>query len=433
MRITEIIRKKRDGLALSKEEIEFFINGYVDGSIPDYQISALLMAIYFNDMDERETADLTLAMLNSGDKVDLSAIKGVKVDKHSTGGVGDKTTLAVAPIAAACGVKIAKMSGRGLGHTGGTVDKLESVPGLRTAIDGKEFFDIVNKTGICVVGQSGNLCPADKKLYALRDVTETVDKIPLIASSIMSKKLASGSDKILLDVKVGSGAFMKTYADAEKLARAMVSIGNRAGKKTKALITDMDIPLGNSIGNSLEVIEAVNALKGNGPEDFTEVCLELAANMIYLAGFGTLGECRQKAEKAVSDGSALEKLAMMVEAQGGDKSYIYNTDKFKKANYERVITAPKDGYIHSMNAELCGTASVHLGAGREKKEDKIDFAAGIILHKKTGQFICKGERLATMYAENAEYFDTAGLELLSAYEISDEKPVIKEHILGSIE
>ena len=433
MRITEIIRKKRDGFALSKEEIEFFINGYVDGSIPDYQISALLMAIYFNDMDERETADLTLAMLNSGDKVDLSTIKGVKVDKHSTGGVGDKTTLAVAPIAAACGVKIAKMSGRGLGHTGGTVDKLESVPGLRTAIDGKEFFDIVNKTGICVVGQSGNLCPADKKLYALRDVTETVDKIPLIASSIMSKKLASGSDKILLDVKVGSGAFMKTYADAEKLARAMVSIGNRAGKKTKALITDMDIPLGNSIGNSLEVIEAVNTLKGNGPEDFTEVCLELAANMIYLAGFGTLGECRQKAENAISDGSALEKLAMMVEAQGGDKSYIYNTDKFKKANYERVITAPKDGYIHSMNAELCGTASVHLGAGREKKEDKIDFAAGIILHKKTGQFVCKGERLATMYAENAEYFDTAGFELLSAYEISDEKPVIKEHILGSVE
>lgn len=433
MRITEIIRKKRDGFALSKEEIEFFINGYVDGSIPDYQISALLMAIYFNDMDDRETADLTLAMLNSGDKVDLSSINGVKVDKHSTGGVGDKTTLAVAPIAAACGVKIAKMSGRGLGHTGGTVDKLESIPGLRTAIDGKEFFDIVNKTGICVVGQSGNLCPADKKLYALRDVTETVDKIPLIASSIMSKKLASGSDKILLDVKVGSGAFMKTYADAEKLARAMVSIGNRAGKKTKALITDMDIPLGNSIGNSLEVIEAVNTLKGNGPEDFTEVCLELAANMIYLAGFGTLEECRQKAQNAVSDNSALEKLALMVEAQGGDKSYIYNTDKFKKANFERNVTAPKDGYIHSMNAELCGTASVHLGAGRERKDDKIDFAAGIILHKKTGQFICKGETLATMYAENAEYFDTAGVELLSAYEISDKKPVIKEHILGSVE
>lgn len=433
MRITEIIRKKRDGFSLSKEEIEFFVNGYVDGSIPDYQISALLMAIFFNDMDDRETADLTLAMLNSGDTVDLSGINGVKVDKHSTGGVGDKTTLAVAPIAAACGVKIAKMSGRGLGHTGGTVDKLESVPNLRTAIDGKEFFDIVNKTGICVVGQSGNLCPADKKLYALRDVTETVDKIPLIASSIMSKKLASGSDKILLDVKVGSGAFMKTYADAEKLAKAMVSIGNRAGKKTKALITDMDIPLGNSIGNSLEVIEAVNTLKGSGPEDFTEVCLELAANMIYLAGFGTLEECRQKAENAVSDGSALEKLALMVEAQGGDKSYIYDTDKFKKADYERNITAPKDGYIHSMNAEMCGTASVHLGAGRERKEDKIDYAAGIILHKKTGQFVCKGEILATMYAESAEYFDTAGVELLSAYEISDEKPVIKEHILGSVE
>ena len=282
MRITDIIRKKRDGFSLSKEEIDFFINGYVSGEIPDYQISALLMAIYFNDMNDEETVNLTLAMLNSGDKVDLSPVNGVKVDKHSTGGVGDKTTLVAAPIAAACGVKIAKMSGRGLGHTGGTVDKLESIPGLNTAIDRQKFFDIVNKTGICVVGQSGNLCPADKKLYALRDVTETVDKICLIASSIMSKKLASGSDCILLDVKTGSGAFMKTPELAEKLARTMVSIGNNAGKKTIALITDMDIPLGNAIGNSLEVIEAVNTLKGNGPADLNEVCLELAANILGL-------------------------------------------------------------------------------------------------------------------------------------------------------
>lgn len=433
MRITDIIRKKRDGFALSKEEIEYFINGYVSGEIADYQASALLMAIFFNDMNEQETVDLTMAMLNSGDTVDLSAIEGIKVDKHSTGGVGDKTTLVVAPIAAACGVKIAKMSGRGLGHTGGTVDKLESIPHLRTAIDGKEFFDIVNKTGICVVGQSGNLCPADKKLYALRDVTETVDKICLIASSIMSKKLASGSDRILLDVKTGSGAFMKSTDEARLLAETMVKIGNNAGKKTKALITDMDIPLGNAIGNSLEVIEAVDTLCGKGPEDLTAVCIELAANMIYLKEGSDLEECKIRAEKAVKDGSALKKLAQMVEAQGGDENYILDTKCFKSADFSYEVKSPADGYVIHMNTEKCGIASVYLGAGREKKEDSIDYAAGIILKKKTGDFVTKGEVLAVLYSEHEEYFARAEEELLSAYEFGSEKPELKPHILSSIE
>lgn len=433
MRITDIIRKKRDGYALTREEIEFFINGYVNKEIKDYQISALLMAIYFNDMNEQETVDLTMAMLHSGDTVDLSPIDGVKVDKHSTGGVGDKTTLVVAPMAAACGVKIAKMSGRGLGHTGGTVDKLESIPGLRTAIDGKEFFDIVNKTGICVVGQSGNLCPADKKLYALRDVTETVDKLCLIASSIMSKKLASGSDRILLDVKCGSGAFMKDFDGAKRLAEAMVKIGNNAGKKTKALITDMDIPLGNAIGNSLEVIEAVDTLKGNGPADLTEVCIELAANMIYLAEGSDLRECRKRAEQSVKDGSALEKLALMVEAQGGDKNYIYSTELFKCARFSYDVKSPADGYVFKMNTEKCGTASVHLGAGREQKDDSIDYSAGIILKKKTGDKVFKGETIATLYSEKEEYFNAAEKELLSSYSFGETAPEKTPHILDSVE
>lgn len=433
MRITDIIRKKRDGYALTREEIEFFINGYVNKEIKDYQISALLMAIYFNDMNEQETVDLTMAMLHSGDTVDLSPIDGVKVDKHSTGGVGDKTTLVVAPMAAACGVKIAKMSGRGLGHTGGTVDKLESIPGLRTAIDGKEFFDIVNKTGICVVGQSGNLCPADKKLYALRDVTETVDKLCLIASSIMSKKLASGSDRILLDVKCGSGAFMKDFDGAKRLAEAMVKIGNNSGKKTKALITDMDIPLGNAIGNSLEVIEAVNTLKGNGPADLTEVCIELAANMIYLAEGSDLRECRKRAEQSIKDGSALKKLALMVEAQGGDKNYIYHTERFKCARFSYDVKSPADGYVFKMNTEKCGTASVHLGAGREQKDDSIDYSAGIILKKKTGDTVFKGETIATLYSKKEEYFNAAEKELLSSYSFGETAPEKTPHILDSVE
>lgn len=433
MRITEIIRKKRDGYALSEEEINFFVNGYVSGEIPDYQISALLMAIYFNDMNDEETIFLTKAMLNSGEKVDLSKIDGVKVDKHSTGGVGDKTTLICAPIAAACGVKIAKMSGRGLGHTGGTVDKLESIPGFNTSIDRERFFDTVNKTGICVVGQSGNLCPADKKIYALRDVTETVDKIRLIASSIMSKKLASGSDKILLDVKVGSGAFMKDLPSAEKLAETMVRIGDGAGKKTRALITNMDIPLGNAVGNALEVAEAVETLNGNGPEDLTLVSVELAAGMISLATGESVEICREKARKAIDDKSALKKLADMVKYQGGDERYIYDSSLFKKAKYSTDFCCRKDGYISRIDAEKCGIACVRLGAGREKKEDKIDYSAGLVFLKKTGDRVSSGEAVATLYSEDEKLFDAAVKELSEAFEISENKPKKQALILKTVE
>lgn len=429
MRITDIIRKKRDGFALSEEEICFFVNGYVNGEIPDYQIAALLMAIYFNDMNDDETVFLTKAMLNSGEKVDLSNIDGVKVDKHSTGGVGDKTTLICAPIAAACGVKIAKMSGRGLGHTGGTVDKLESIPGFNTSIDRERFFETVNKTGICVVGQSGNLCPADKKIYALRDVTETVDKICLIASSIMSKKLASGSDKILLDVKVGSGAFMKDLPSAEKLANTMVKIGNNAGKQTKALITNMDIPLGKAVGNNLEVIEAIETLNGNGPEDLTLVSVELAANMINLATGESIDICREKAQNAIKDKSALNKLADMVKYQGGDESFIYDTSLFKKATYSCDFVSRKDGYIVKTDAEKCGIACVYLGAGREKKEDKLDNTAGLIFHKKTGDKVSCGDVIATLYSCDDSLFDSAINELSNAFEIGDKKPKKQELIL----
>lgn len=433
MRITEIIRKKRDGYALSEEEINFFVNGYVSGEIPDYQISALLMAIYFNDMNDEETVFLTKAMLNSGEKVDLSKIDGVKVDKHSTGGVGDKTTLICAPIAAACGVKIAKMSGRGLGHTGGTVDKLESIPGFNTSIDRERFFDTVNKTGICVVGQSGNLCPADKKIYALRDVTETVDKICLIASSIMSKKLASGSDKILLDVKVGSGAFMKDLPSAEKLAETMVRIGDGEGKKTRALITNMDIPLGNAVGNALEVAEAVETLNGNGPEDLTLVSVELAAGMISLATGESVEICREKARKAIDDKSALKKLADMVKYQGGDERYIYDSSLFKKAKYSTDFCCRKDGYISRIDAEKCGIACVRLGAGREKKEDKIDYSAGLVFLKKTGDRVSSGEAVATLYSEDEKLFDAAVKELSEAFEISENKPKKQAFILKTVE
>ena len=323
MRMYDLIEKKKHGEELTKEEIMAMIKGYVDGSVPDYQMSSMLMAIYFQGMTEEETANLTIAMAHSGDMVDLSGIEGIKVDKHSTGGVGDKTTLVIAPIVAACGGKIAKMSGRGLGHTGGTIDKMEAIPGMRTALTEEEFFSTVNKVGLSVVGQSGNLAPADKKLYALRDVTATVDSIPLISSSIMSKKLASGSDRILLDVKTGSGAFMRTLDDSIELAKRMVAIGEHAGRRTMAVITDMDIPLGNGIGNSIEVKEAIETLKGNGPKDFSEVCLILASNMLYLSGKGELDKCKDMVEEAVKNGSALSKLAAMVEAQGGDSSVIY--------------------------------------------------------------------------------------------------------------
>ena len=407
MRMFDIIAKKRDGGVLSREELEFAVMGFVNGQVPDYQMSALLMAIYLRGMTEKETAQLTDVMAHSGDMVDLSAISGIKADKHSTGGVGDKTTLVIAPIVAACGVKIAKMSGRGLGHTGGTVDKMEAVPGTQTAVDRERFFAQVNKIGISVIGQSGNLAPADKKMYALRDVTATIGCVPLIASSIMSKKLAAGSDCILLDVKTGNGAFMKTLDDSIELAKAMVSIGQHNGRKVAALITDMDTPLGHNIGNSLEVIESVEVLKGHGPADLTEVCYQLAANMLYLAGKGSLEDCRRMAEEAVASGAAYEKLKQMFAAQGGDVSVLDDPDKFQKAKFSRPLLAAESGYLVRMNTEMVGNASVGLGAGRITKEDVIDFAAGIVLHKKTGDKVEAGECLATLYADQEEKFDAA--------------------------
>ena len=407
MRMFDIIAKKRDGGVLSREELEFAVMGFVNGQVPDYQMSALLMAIYLKGMTEKETAQLTDVMAHSGDMVDLSAISGIKADKHSTGGVGDKTTLVIAPIVAACGVKIAKMSGRGLGHTGGTVDKMEAVPGTQTAVDRERFFAQVNQIGISVIGQSGNLAPADKKMYALRDVTATIGCVPLIASSIMSKKLAAGSDCILLDVKTGNGAFMKTLDDSIELGKAMVSIGQHNGRKVAALITDMDTPLGHNIGNSLEVIESVEVLKGHGPADLTEVCYQLAANMLYLAGKGSLEECRRMAEEAVASGAAYEKLKQMFAAQGGDVSVLDDPDKFQKAKFSRPLIAAESGYLVRMNTEMVGNASVCLGAGRITKEDAIDFAAGIVLHKKTGDKVEQGECLATLYADHEEKFAAA--------------------------
>ena len=428
MRMYDIIQKKRDGNELNAEEIAFLIKGYVDGSIPDYQMSAFLMAVFFRGMTENETHLMTMEAAKSGDMVDLSAIEGIKVDKHSTGGVGDKTTLIVAPIAAACGVKIAKMSGRGLGHTGGTVDKLESIPGYRTTLSREEFFQVVNETGLSVIGQSGNLAPADKKMYALRDVTATVDSIPLIAVSIMSKKLAAGSDCILLDVKTGSGAFMKTLEDSIALATEMVSIGENAGRRTMALITDMDTPLGEAIGNSLEVKEAVATLQGQGPEDLTEVCLHLAANMMVLAHVGTFEECMEKAKQSIENGSALDKLVAMVEAQGGDPSVIRDTSLFECAKCSYEVIAKEDGVIHSMDTEKCGMASVMLGAGRETKDSEVDLSAGILLHKKTGDAVKAGDVLATMYAAKEELFAAAEKKYRSAIVIGKE-PVNRKSLI----
>ncbi|MBP3323310.1 MAG: pyrimidine-nucleoside phosphorylase [Clostridia bacterium] len=434
MRMYDIILKKREGKALTSEEIKFFIKGLVDGSIPDYQVSALMMAVFFKGMNHEETATLTMEMAHSGDMADLSELKGIKVDKHSTGGVGDKTTLIIVPIAAACGVTIAKMSGRGLGHTGGTVDKLESIPGFCTEYDLLDFINIVKKSGLAVIGQSGNLCPADKKLYALRDVTATVDNISLIASSIMSKKIAAGCDRILLDVKVGSGAFMKTKADAVALAKEMVSIGKLVNRKTMALITDMSVPLGNNIGNNLEVIEAVNTLKGKGPEDLTEVCIELASRMIYLGEKSeSLEEAEIKAREAIKNGSALKKLIEMVKAQGGDPFYIENTEKFPKTKYSVEIKAEKDGYITEMNAETIGIAACEAGAGRETKEDVIDTSAGIILYKKTPSFVNIGDTIAVIYGNDENKLNKAAESFKNAIKISGKAVKTLPHILDTVE
>lgn len=432
MRMYDLIMKKRNGEALSAEEIRYLIKEYVDEKIPDYQMAAFLMAVYFKGMTEEETLAMTLEAARSGDMVDLSKIKGIKVDKHSTGGVGDKTTLIVAPMVAACGVKVAKMSGRGLGHTGGTIDKLESIPGFQTALTQDQFFEIVNTKGLSVVGQTGNLVPADKKLYALRDVTATVDSIPLIAVSIMSKKLAAGSDGIVLDVKMGSGAFMKTEKEAVFLAEEMVKIGENAGRKMVALVTNMDVPLGNYIGNTLELIEAVNTLKGNGPSDLTEISLQLAGNMLYLAGKGSLEECIEMAKNTITSGEALEKLIDMVEAQGGDASVIRDTEKFEKAPYKYEILAKQDGYIIAMDTEACGVASAMLGAGRETKDSRIDHKAGIIINRKTGEYVKKGECLATMYASEKELFAGAAKRYEQAVTIGEDIPEKKKLILARI-
>jgi pyrimidine-nucleoside phosphorylase len=421
MRIYDLIAKKRDGGTHTRAELEYIVNGYVSGEVADYQMSAWMMAVYLRGMTPAETADLTDVMAHSGKMVDLSPIPGIKVDKHSTGGVGDKTTLVIAPVVAACGVPIAKMSGRGLGHTGGTIDKMESVPGTKTALSQEEFFAQVNRVGLSVIGQSEGIAIADKKMYALRDVTATVSCIPLIASSIMSKKLASGSDAILLDVTTGTGAFMKTVEDSIALAQMMVEIGVRHGRRMAALITDMDTPLGHNIGNSLEVAESMEVLKGRGPADLTEVCLQLAANMLVLADKGSYEECRAMAKSAIADGSAYQKCKEMFAAQGGDVRVLDDYSLFAQPAAQYELLAEQDGYILENDAEKIGSASVLLGAGRQKKEDAIDFAAGIILHKKRGDYVHKGESLATFYGA-PERFAAAAAEYRSGLVYGSEAP-----------
>lgn len=433
MNVYEIIDKKKRGLELNQTEIEYLINGYVNNEIPDYQISAWLMAVYFQGMTDRELLALTNCMTKSGEIVDLSSIMGVKVDKHSTGGVGDKVTLVVAPIVAACGGKVAKMSGRGLGFTGGTIDKLEAIPGLKTALAEEDFFNMVNEIGLAVMGQSADIAPADKKLYALRDVTATVDSIPLIASSIMSKKLAAGSDKIVLDVTVGSGAFMKDKENAVQLAEKMVAIGNGAGKKTVAILTNMDVPLGKMVGNNLEVVEAIETLKGRGPEDLIAVVVEIASTMLYLAQIGTKEECMKKVKRVIADGSALEKLKLMVERQGGDSSYIENPDQFEKAIYQHEIIANNSGYIGKMNTEECGKAAVLLGAGREVKDDPIDMTAGIQFNKKTGDAVKQGDIVAIAYSSSKEKLQQGVQKISDIYDIVDKRPQVVPEIIGYIE
>ena len=432
MRMYDVIKKKRDGGVLSAEEIRAFVEGYTNGSIPDYQAAALCMAIYFRGMNDEETTELTLAVRDSGEKLDVSGIKGLRVDKHSTGGVGDKTSLVVAPIVASLGLTVAKMSGRGLGHTGGTVDKLEAIPGFCTDLAVSEFERIVNETGIAIVGQSATLAPADKKLYALRDVTATVDSMPLIASSIMGKKLAADDDCIVLDVKTGSGSFMKSVEDSRTLAKLMVAIGKRAGKRISALITDMDRPLGYAVGNSLEVVEAIETLQGKGPEDLLELSLALAAQILFLADKGTLEECRAMAQDAITSGRALETFARMVEAQGGNAEYIYHPENFAKAPYVREVKVEKDGYIAAVNTEQYGLASLLLGAGRNTKEDKIDLSAGYLLKKKTGDAVKAGDTLAVLYASREELFDAAERTLLNATTITAEAPEKRPLIFETI-
>ena len=433
MRMYDLIAKKKSGAELTTEEIRYMIEGFTDGSIPDYQMSAMTMAICFQGMSKRETVDLTLAMRDSGDVLDLSGISGIKVDKHSTGGVGDKTSLALTPIVAALGVPVAKMSGRGLGHTGGTIDKLECFPGFTTGISEETFLHNVNEIGIAIAGQTANLAPADKKLYALRDVTATVDQMSLIASSIMSKKLASGSDAIVLDVKTGNGAFMKKFEDSVALAEEMVSIGNLAGKKTAAVITDMDQPLGYAVGNSLEVIEAIDTLKGQGPEDFKEVVFALGSLMLQFAGRAKDDtEARSLMDSVIADGSALKKFAQFVTAQGGDVSYVYDTSLFPVTEMELPVTATEDGYVHRILAEDIGIACMTLGGGRETKDSEIDLSVGILLKKKNADAVKNGDTLAVIYGNDSKKMKQAYEKISAAYEIKPEpiekQPNIRKYI-----
>ena len=433
MRMYDIIHKKRDGLELSEAEIKWFIDGYVKGEIPDYQVSALCMAIYFKGMTIEETTALTFAIRDSGDKLKFNNINGLRVDKHSTGGVGDKTSLVVTPIVATLGVKVAKMSGRGLGHTGGTVDKLEAIPGFRTDLPTEEFEDIVNRVGIAIVGQNATLAPADKLLYALRDVTATVDSLPLIVSSIMSKKLAADDDCVVLDVKTGSGSFMKTKEASRELAEWMVAIGKAAGKRMRALITDMDRPLGYAIGNSLEVIEAINTLKGNGPDDLTELSVALASHMLVISDRGSYEECERNVRRVIENGEALNTFAKMVEAQGGNKEWILNPELFPAAPYSMNVQAESDGDIVGVNTEGYGVASLLLGAGRNTMADKIDFSAGIKLVKKTGDKVQRGDTIAVLYTSDESKFEAAKKRLIDSTYIGDTEPNCEPLILDIVE
>lgn len=433
MRMYDIILKKRNGGELTKEEIDFFVEGYTRGEIPDYQVSALMMAVYFRKMTEAETLALTMAMAHSGDMLDLSAIRGIKVDKHSTGGVGDKTSIALAPMVAACGIPVAKMSGRGLGHTGGTIDKLESFPGFSTELTTRQFIDNVNRIGIAIMGQTADLAPADKKLYALRDVTATVDNLSLIASSIMSKKLAAGADAIVLDVKTGSGAFMKAEEDARALAEEMVRIGRNAGRRTIAVISDMDQPLGFGVGNALEVKEAIETLKGRGPEDFTELCMTLGSRMLIAGGKAEcVEEAAEKLENAIRDGSALEKLADFVEAQGGDRTAVYQPEKLPQASIVRTVAAPGDGYVNRLTCDEVGICSLILGAGRETKESAVDLSAGLVLRKKAGDYVKAGEPLAELHGGDERRLKEAEERFLGACVLSDNPPEKSPLIKGVI-
>jgi pyrimidine-nucleoside phosphorylase len=421
MRMVDVIEKKRDGFELTKEEIQFLINGFTKGDIPDYQMSAFAMAVFFQGMTKEERVYLTEAMVQSGDQIDLSGIEGIKVDKHSTGGVGDTTTLVLAPLVASVGVPVAKMSGRGLGHTGGTIDKLESVKGFHVEISNDEFIQLVNQNKVAVIGQSGNLTPADKKLYALRDVTATVDSIPLIASSIMSKKIAAGADAIVLDVKTGSGAFMKNLDDAKDLAQTMVGIGNGVGRKTKAIISDMSQPLGFAVGNALEVKEAIDTLKGQGPEDLYELCLTLGSHMVVLAEKASdFNQAREMLIESIKNGQALQAFKTFLEAQGGDATVVDDPAKLPTADYMIEVPAKTSGYVAEITAETVGTAAMMLGAGRATKESVIDLAVGVVLHKKVGDRVEAGESLVTIHS-NKENVQEVIEKIYSAYKVSDEK------------